>query len=135
MVKIYIKYQINVCKHDEKKCGKLICRTDGRTECKPKVPFDFVGWGLKNNQLNYHWEFNKDTRVIDYLPVKFLKKNVKKYFHYYTFYIFSLTSKQPVRFLSVMIGQRKSTPTFVQLNVCISTGSLTFELKSPLLTT
>jgi hypothetical protein len=34
------------------KCGKLIYRTDrqidGRTECKPKVPSDFVGRGLMN---------------------------------------------------------------------------------------
>jgi hypothetical protein len=30
-----------------KKCGKLIYQTDGRTECKAIVPFNFIGRGLK----------------------------------------------------------------------------------------
>ena len=54
MTKQCTKYQMNIWKHEQKKCGKLIYRTDGqterqtdgRTECKPKVPSDFVGRGL-----------------------------------------------------------------------------------------
>ena len=64
MTKQCTKYQMNIWKHEQKKCGKLIYwtdgqtdgktdgrtdgKTDGRTECKPKVPSDFVGRGLIN---------------------------------------------------------------------------------------
>jgi hypothetical protein len=46
MAKQCTKYQMNIWKHEQEKCGKLIYRTDGRTECKPKVLSDFVGRGL-----------------------------------------------------------------------------------------
>ena len=54
---------MNICKHYKKKCGKLFKRTDrqtdggtdGRTECKPKVPPDFVGRGLKTKVSFYYF--------------------------------------------------------------------------------
>jgi hypothetical protein len=43
-------YQISneYLKAQTKKCKKLIYQTDGWTYRIPKVPFDFVGRGMKN---------------------------------------------------------------------------------------
>jgi hypothetical protein len=55
MAKQCTKYQMNIWKREQKKCGKLIYWTDGQTECKPKVPSDFVGRGLKRDIII--WNF------------------------------------------------------------------------------
>ena len=55
MVKLYTKYQITICKHNEKSAENWSAGLmDRRTECKPKVPFDFVGRGLIINALMFN---------------------------------------------------------------------------------
>ena len=44
---LHAKNQVNIFKRLEKRSGKLILRTNRRTECKPKVPFGFLV-GTKN---------------------------------------------------------------------------------------
>jgi hypothetical protein len=46
MAKQCTKYQKNIWKHEQKKCGTLIYRTDWQTDSKPRVPVDFVSRGL-----------------------------------------------------------------------------------------
>ena len=58
VIDVHAKNQVSICKCVGKKSGKLKLRTDrridGRTECKPTVPFGFAGRGLKRQLLLLH---------------------------------------------------------------------------------
>ena len=75
MVKLYTKYHINTSKHNEKKCGKLICRTDGRTDGRSAnliSPFFFEKFGMKKDvETKWHFLFY----LIEVYPLGTLKNH------------------------------------------------------------
>ena len=73
VIDLRAKNQANICKRLGKKAGKLILRTDRRTEgltdrrteCKPEVPFGFSGRGL----ISIQSENRAITKGNEYCPL------------------------------------------------------------------
>ena len=102
MVKIYTKYQINVCKHDEKSAenwsaGLTNGRMDRRTECKPIVPFDFVGRGLITECLLRLVAFQYHTLTILHVLTRWMSKS---FWLNFSCIFFTLIGSMPLNFIT-----------------------------------